>query len=93
MVSRSISADISASGNSYSGTYVGPAGGRSGLSGKRSGDSIDLAVRWAKPVNGDRAARMTIEKVGEDGLRLLTVDRDPATGKSVATSDITLKRL
>jgi hypothetical protein len=92
VVNRTISADLTARGNRYVGIYVGPAGGRSTLSGRRKGDAIDLAVRWNKIVNGDRAAEMIIEKVGANGLRLRTIDRDPSTGKTVTTSDIALNR-
>jgi len=56
------------------------------------GNAIKLAIRWAKEVNGDRSASMTIEKVGSDGMRLTTVDTDPRTGKNVVTSQINLRR-
>ena len=93
VVRRSISADIQVSGQQrYSGTYVGPGGQPSSLSGRRQGSAINLAVRWAKPVNGDRAANMTIEKIGNDRVRLQTIDRDPQSGKSVVTSRIDLSR-
>ncbi len=42
--------------------------------------------------DGDRSARLTIEKIGSDGMRLTTVDTDPKTGKSVVTSQIDLQR-
>ena len=93
VISRAISADIKVSGARYSGVYVGPSGGRSGLSGERQGNAIDLTVHWAKEVNGDRTASMAIQKVGDNGLNLRTIDRDPITGKSVITSDIALRRL
>ncbi|MDL2400982.1 hypothetical protein [Rhizobium mayense] len=93
VVSRPISADLRVSGTQYNGVYVGPAGGRSGLSGKRQGNTIDLAVHWAKEVNGNRTAKMTIQEVGGSGLNLRTIDRDPKTGKSVITSDIALRRI
>jgi hypothetical protein len=54
--------------------------------------TINLAVRWAKEVNGDFAANMLIRKTGENGLSLLTIDRDPKTGRNVMTSDIVLQR-
>lgn len=92
VVSRTISADLQARGMGYSGVYVGPSGGRSALSGSRKGQSINLAVRWSRVINGDRQAQMTIQKVGARGMRLRTVDRDPATGKTVVTSDIQLQR-
>ncbi|MBB5574741.1 MULTISPECIES: hypothetical protein [Rhizobium] len=93
VVSRAISADLKVNGARYSGVYVGPSGGRSGLSGKRQGNTIDLAVRWAKEVNGDRTANMTIQEVGGNSLNLRTIDRDPGTGKSIITSEIALRRL
>ena len=34
-----------------------------------------------------------LEKVGDNGMRLTTTDKDPATGKSVVISDINLRRL
>ena len=90
--SRAIGADMRTNGSTYSGSYVGAGTGIAGLNGKRSGNAIKLAIRWAKEVNGDRSASMTIEKVGSDGMRLTTVDTDPRTGKNVVTSQINLRR-
>jgi hypothetical protein len=92
LIRRSIGADLRAAGGRYSGTYIGPAGGRSALSGNREGNVIRLAIRWSKDVNGDRSANMIIRKVGNNGLNLSTIDRDPATGKTVVTSEIDLQR-
>ena len=80
-------------GKSYKGTYIGSRTGPAGLAGKRSGNALNLAIRWAKEVNGDRAARLRLEKVGDNGMRLTTTDTDPATGKSVVISEINLRRL
>ena len=77
IVSRTIGADLKANGTKYSGSYVGAGTGTAGLSGSRSGNAINLGIRWAKEVNGDRKARMTVEKVGENGMKLTTVDVDP----------------
>ncbi len=67
--------------------------GVAGLNGKRLGNAIKLAIHWAKEVNGDRSARMTIEKIGSKGMRLNTVDTDrPKSGKSVVTGQINLRR-
>ena len=74
----------------YTGSYVGSGTGTAGLSGSRSGNAINLGIRWAKEVNGDRKAQMTVEKIGENGMRLTTVDVDPETGKNVVTSQINL---
>lgn len=92
VVKRAISADLAASGNSYRGNYVGPSGRPSALNGKRQGDAINLTVRWNRDINGDRVANMTISKVGNNGLRLRTTDKDGANGKNVVTSDISLTR-
>jgi hypothetical protein len=92
VVSRSISAALKAKGTRYSGTYTGPSGQPSSLSGSRQGDSINLAVRWVRDINGDRSATMTIAKLGENRLRLQTIDKDPASGKSVVTSSIDLRQ-
>jgi hypothetical protein len=90
--SRAISADLKSDGSAYSGSYVGAGTGTAGLGGKRKGDAINLGITWAKPVNGDRRAQMTIEKIGDSGMRLTTVDKDPKTGKAVVTSQINLHR-
>lgn len=92
VVSRSISAALKASGTRYSGTYTGPSGQPSSLSGSRQGNSINLAVRWARNINGDRSATMTIAKLGENRLRLQTIDNDPKSGKSIVTSSIDLSQ-
>lgn len=75
--SRVISADLTATGDSYTGSYVGAGTGTAGLGGKREGDAINLGINWARNVNGDRRAQMTIEKVGASGMRLTTIDTDP----------------
>lgn len=92
IVRREISANLRASGDGYRGTYVGPSGQPSALSGSRRGNALNLGVRWARVTNGDRAAAMTIEKIGNDRLLLKTVDNDPASGKPVVTSRIDLSR-
>ena len=92
IVSRAIGADLKANGSKYSGSYVGAGTGTAGLSGSRSGNAINLGIAWAKDVNGDRKAQMTVEKVGDNGMKLTTVDVDPETGKRVVTSAITLAR-
>uniref|UniRef100_UPI003100ABF1 hypothetical protein n=1 Tax=Neorhizobium sp. EC2-8 TaxID=3129230 RepID=UPI003100ABF1 len=92
VIRRSISADLEASDRGYSGTYVGPSGQPSILSGNRRGNAINLGVRWARVINGDRVADMTIEKIGNNRLRLQTIDKDLSNGKSVVTSRIDLSR-
>jgi hypothetical protein len=92
VVSRAISANLKVTGAKYSGTYVGSRTGPAQLNGSRSGSAINLGIRWAKEVNGDRKAQMTVEKRGENGIRLTVTDTDPKTGKSVVTSRIDLSR-
>ena len=93
VVSRAISADTEGHRCEVqrcriSGSRTGPAQ----LNGSRSGNVINLGIRWAKDVNGDRKAKMTVEKRGENGIRLTVIDTDPKTGKSVVTSRIDLTR-
>ena len=92
VVRRAIAADLSEKGGRYSGAYTGPSGRPSALSGTRQGNAINLTVRWNRDINGDRIAAMTIEKIGANGLRLHTTDKDGRTGKTVVTSDIRLVR-
>jgi hypothetical protein len=91
--SRRISATLKGKEGSYSGTYIGAGTGPAVLDGVRKGSAIDLGITWAKPVNGDRKATMTLEKTGESGMTLITTDVDPRSGKSVVTSRIELKRV
>ena len=91
--SRAIRADLKSKGTRYAGSYVGAGTGKAGLAGSRKGNAINLGIRWAKEVNGDREAVMTVKKVGENGMRLTTVDVDPKSGKSVVTSEINLRRI
>jgi len=92
VVSRAISANLKIAEGRYTGSYIGAGSGTAGLNGKRTGDTINLGIRWAKEINGDRTANMSIEKVGSEGLSLTTVDKDPKTGKNVVTSQINLRR-
>jgi len=93
VVTRAISADLKASGAKYTGVYVGSRTGPAQLAGSRSGNAINLGIRWATEVNGDRKARLTVEKTSGDGMRLTVTDVDPKTGKSVVTSRIDLQRI
>ncbi|WP_245267695.1 hypothetical protein [Rhizobium sp. 2MFCol3.1] len=92
VVSRAVSAQLRAAGGNYAGRYIGPSGRVSSLSGARRGDAIELGVTWSRIVNGDRSATMTIQRSGANALRIRTVDKDPASGKQVVTSEINLQR-
>lgn len=91
-VSRAVGAKLQINGSSYSGSYIGAGSGTASLSGKRSGNTLNLAIRWAKEINGDRRANLSVAKIGERGLSLTTTDRDPSSGKTVVTSEIVLQR-
>ncbi len=92
LVTRQIDARLDVSGARYRGTYTGAASGPATLSGRRSGETIELQVKWSKEINGDKSANMRIERTRGNGIRILTIDRDPESGKSVVTSQIDLKR-
>jgi hypothetical protein len=92
LVTRAISADLKSSGAKYTGTYVGSRTGPAQLAGSRSGNAINLGIHWAKEVNGDRNAQLTVEKTSGNGMRLTVTDVDPKTGQSVVTSRIDLRR-
>jgi hypothetical protein len=92
VVSRSVGAKLQVNGGAYTGSYVGAGSGPASLSGKRRGNALHLAVRWAKEINGDRLANLSVAKIGERGLRLTTTDRDPSSGKTIVTSEITFQR-
>ena len=92
LVTRAISAKLNVTGAKYSGVYVGSRTGPAQLNGSRSGNAINLGIQWAQEINGDRKARMTVEKRGENGIRLTVTDTDPTTGKNVVTSRIDLTR-
>ena len=92
LISRSIGVRLKTDGQRYSGTYIGSRTGPAALSGRRKGQALNLAIRWAKLVNGDRDAEMRVEKIGADAMRIVTIDKDLPSGKSVVTAQIDLKR-
>lgn len=92
LISRDIGVRLKTDGQRYSGTYIGSRTGPAALSGRRKGQALNLAIRWAKPVNGDRDAEMRVEKVGANAMRIVTIDKDLPSGKSVVTAQIDLKR-
>ena len=92
IMTRQIRADLKTNGTSYTGTYIGSRSGPAGLRGTRVGNAINLDIHWAKIVNGDRDAELTVEKIGADDMRLTVTDMDPKTHQIVVTSRIDLKR-
>jgi hypothetical protein len=93
VVSRDVGAVINQDGSRYSGVYRGSRTGPAALSGKQAGNALNLSIRWAANVNGDRSAQLRLEKIGDNGMRLTTIDEDPKSGKRVVTSRIDLRRL
>lgn len=91
-MSRRIGVTLETNGQGVSGSYVGSTTGPAGLSGARDGNAFDLSIRWAKTVNGDRSAKMKVEKVGERSMKLTTIDVDLKTGETVVTGEIDLTR-
>ncbi len=92
VLSRFIGADLKFNGATYTGSYTGSRSGTAGLAGSRRDNAINLDIRWAKEVNGDRNAKLLLEKVGSNGMKLTTIDVDPRSGKTVVTSEINLLR-
>lgn len=92
--SRQIGAELAADGSSYTGTYIGSARGPAELAGSRSGDTIRLALQWPDGGSGEgpRAASMQVEALGEDRMRLVTVEEHPETGEEVVTAQIDFTR-
>lgn len=89
--SRKISADIrfDPSSGDYEGTYSGSLAGTAALNGRRVGNTVELDVRWPKPVNGDQEAVMRIVSDG-DSFRLLVVDE--IRGAPTPVTDVAFAR-
>lgn len=77
----------------YSGTYVGAKVGPAHLSGKRSGNVVNLAITWPKPVHGDTRAKMIIENDGNGSLRIVVTDNTVPDGPQLTTHDLVLSQL
>lgn len=88
---RKIGASVRYDPNSglYTGTYIGSPTGPAQLAGKRQGDVINLKVTWAKPINGDRDAQITIVNNGS-GLRIVMTDKVGGNGPARPIVDINL---
>lgn len=95
IVSVDIAADIAfdpASGR-YSGTYVGAKVGPARVSGKRSGDAVNLSITWPAPVHGDTKASMRIENSGGGSLRIVVTDNVEEGGPDLTTHDLVLSQI
>lgn len=91
---REIRADLSYDPRTgrYSGTYVGSRIGPASLSGRRFGDTVTLAIRWPKPVNGDTQATMIIRSLGSDAFRFVVTDHVAPGGPVETMTDLTFRR-
>jgi hypothetical protein len=74
--------------DSYSGTYSVDGGPPAILSGRLSGDSLNLDVTWPILVNGHYNARIHIANDGRGHFTLKTVDPLGLDGTPVTTSDL-----
>lgn len=86
--SRKIGADLKANGASYTGSYVGSRRGTAQLSGKRSGRTLNLQVKWP----GTKEASMQVASLSNDRMRLVTREPHPETGEQVVTAQIDFSR-
>jgi hypothetical protein len=76
----------------YRGTYTGSKAGPAQLSGTRKGDSMNLAITWPKPINGDTKSSLTIRNEGSGVLRITVADNLTPGGPVQQTSDIVLQQ-
>ncbi len=92
LISVRIAADIryDPASNRYSGTYIGAKVGPAHVSGKRSGNVVNLVITWPKPVHGDTQARMEIINSGSGDLRITISDNVEPGGPERETSDLAL---
>jgi hypothetical protein len=95
IISVPILADITYDPTSgrYTGVYTGAKVGPARLSGKRSGNVVNLAITWPKPVNGDTQARMVIENGGQGALRIVVTDNTAPGGPQKTTHDLRLSQI
>lgn len=93
IASIQISADITydpATGR-YAGTYRGAGMSPARISGKRSGNVVQLTVTWPQPVNGQMKARLVIENPGSGQLRIRM--NETVRGSDMTTHDLRLRQV
>ena len=92
-VKRPIRVSLTREGEGITGTYDADLRtGTAQLTGAEAGGAIEMEIEWGGEVNGDTVADMRIVRDGEEGLRIVFTDIDPATGEQRTTSDLVLKR-
>jgi len=90
---RAISADlVSDRSGRVTGTYTGARVGTARLSGRLRGGSLEMTVKWPKPLYGDTTANMRIVSLDRNRLKILVTDRIGIRGPTRQTTDLTLVR-
>ncbi len=94
ILSRALSADLKfdPATKRYSGIYITEGDAPAALNGVRAGDSLVLAVRWPKPVNGDSDATMIIRNAGQGKFSFTVRDAVEPGGPTVTTANFTLSK-
>ncbi|WP_139315253.1 hypothetical protein [Mongoliimonas terrestris] len=91
--SRTIAANLTIDPDTgaVTGTYTGSRVGVASLSGTIKGDTVELAMRWPKPVNGDTRAAMVIRTAADGSLRIVVSDALTPGGPQTAVTDVALQ--
>jgi len=90
--SRRIGVDLRAEGSRYSGTYVGSRRGVASLAGARTGDTLNLQIKWPDRGDGARVANMQLASSTPGEMRIVTIERHPQTRAKVVTANIQFSR-
>ena len=77
-------------GNKYAGTYTGSRTGPARLVGTLRGNRLLLSIRWGGLVNGDRQARLVLQRTGPQSFTQTVYD--VVEGKRRTTSGLQFKR-
>ena len=80
-----------AGGNRFTGTYTGSKTGPAKLDGTLQDDRLVLNIRWGGLVNGDRTAKMVLERTDPNSFAQTVIDK--VSGKTRSTSSFAFKRL
>ena len=76
--------------NQFSGVYTGSRTGPAKLDGVLDGNKLEMNITWNGEVNGDRKAKMVLERVGPNSFTQTVTDK--VRGKSMTTSKFVFKR-
>ncbi len=86
--SREIGADLQLQGGTFVGTYVGSPRGTASLSGRLSGNTLEMALQWP----GHPPATMRLAQPAEGQMVLTTIEQNQQTGENVVTAELRLTR-